>query len=85
MNDRGTGYSAVIQEYQIAAFLVFTSGWTWTVRLSGIALGYGDTRGLQAVGAWGPPLAAAAVTKAAGYDVRTWAAQLFPKHGVRLR
>lgn len=81
----GGGWRSTIQDHQLLAFLVVGFGWTWTVWGVGLQLGYGGTRWLQAVGAWGPLLAAAVVTRAAGYDVRAWAAQVVPDRDVGLR
>ncbi len=78
-------HRSAIQRHQIAAFLVLTFAWTWTIWAVGIALGYGGTRWIQVVGAWGPLIGATVVTKASGGDVRAWAAQVVPNRGVKLR
>lgn len=54
-------------------FLAITFGWSWTVWVVAMAVGYGDTRIVQIVGAWGPLLGAVTVIGADGRAVRTWA------------
>ena len=83
-----TGLPSVVatacRRHQIASFLGLAFAWTWSVWLVGIALGYGGTRWIQVVGAWGPLLSAAVVTTATG-DVRAWATQLVPERDLGLR
>ncbi|WP_418282011.1 type II CAAX prenyl endopeptidase Rce1 family protein [Halorubrum sp. DTA98] len=50
----------------------------------GDTLGYGDSRWLLAPVAWGPLIAGAVVTSAAGYAVSGWIRQIVPKRGVGL-
>lgn len=81
----GDGWRSTIQDHQLLTFLIVGFGWTWTVWGVGLQLGYGGTRWLQAVGASGPLIAAAVVTRAAGYDLRSWAAQVVPHRDLGLQ
>lgn len=85
MTGTNTPYRSLIRRHQIPAFLIVTFAWSWSVWLIGDTLGYGDSRWLLVPVAWGPLIAGAVITRAAGYNVGAWAGQIVPKRGVGLR
>ncbi len=68
---------------QLAAFLIVSFGWSWSIFVIGVALGIADSRWLFPVIAWGPLIGAAVVIWWSGEDLRAWVKQVLPRRGVR--